>query len=96
MVKKFVRKIGVLSLGKIVGIVYAVIGLIFGAIITAASLLIGSAMAAWGFEGDMFGTGAIIVLPIFYGVMGFIMGIVVALVYNLVAKSIGGLELDVE
>lgn len=96
MTTRYVNKVGVFSLGKIVGIIYAVIGLIFGAIITAASLMIGSAMAAWGFEGDMFGTGAIIILPIFYGIMGFIMGIVIALVYNLVAKSIGGLELDVE
>lgn len=41
------------------------------------------------------GIGAIfaIFLPIFYAIAGFIAGIISALVYNLVAKWTGGLEL---
>ena len=37
---------------------------------------------------------AIIFLPIFYGILGFVAGGTTAWIYNLVAKYIGGLELD--
>ena len=42
----------------------------------------------------MFGMG--ILMPVIYGVMGFIGGIIGAAVYNLVASWIGGIELEVE
>lgn len=44
MVKRYVTKIGVLSLGKIMGIIYAILGLIFGAIMTLFSLVAGPMM----------------------------------------------------
>ena len=42
----------------------------------------------------MFGMG--ILMPVIYGVMGFILGVIGAAVYNLVARWIGGIELEVE
>ena len=44
----------------------------------------------------MFGAGAIVILPIFYGVLGFVGGAVTALAYNLIAGWTGGLEIDVQ
>ena len=41
-----------------------------------------------------FGMG--ILMPVIYGVMGFIGGVIGAAVYNLVARWIGGIELEVE
>ena len=38
----------------------------------------------------LFGAGAIIVLPIFYGVFMFVMGLIQAALYNLAAKWTGG------
>jgi hypothetical protein len=35
-------------------------------------------------------------MPVFYGVLGFVMGAVWAFVYNLAAQSIGGLELQLD
>jgi Flp pilus assembly protein TadB len=96
MVKKFVRKIGVLSLGKITGVIYAVMGLIFGVIITLTSLTVGSMMYSQGAGGMLFGAWAIIALPIFYGVLGFIGGVITALIFNAVTGAIGGLELEIE
>ncbi len=96
MVKKFVRKIGVLSLGKITGVIYAIMGLIIGAVITLTSLTVGSMMYGQEAGGMLFGAGAIIALPIFYGVLGFIGGVITALVFNAVTGIIGGLELEVE
>ena len=96
MVKKYITKIGVLSLGKIMGIIYAILGLIFGAIMTLFSLAVGPMMYSQGAEGMLFGAGAIIVLPVFYGILGFLSGIITALVFNAVTGIIGGLELEVE
>jgi hypothetical protein len=97
MVKRILRKIGVFSLGKIYGVISAVMGLIIGALITIMSLAIGSGMGNnAGAAGFLFGVGSIIVLPIFYGIFGFISGLIVALVFNVVSGVIGGLEVEVE
>ena len=93
------KSIGVLSLGKILGGLYGLMGLIFGAFFSAISLL---GMAAGGAAGEdaafafVFGMGAVIILPIFYGVIGFIGGIITALLYNLLAGLFGGLELHLQ
>jgi hypothetical protein len=77
MTTKHLTKIGVLSLGKVFGAIYALIGLIFGAIMTLMSLVGSSMMGNNGaIAGMMFGVGAIIALPIFYGIIGFIFGMI--------------------
>ena len=73
---------------------------ILGAIVALLALL-GIGLAAAGGDGDavvgmIFGVGAIIFLPIFYGVLGFIGGAIMAIVYNVVAGFAGGLELALE
>jgi hypothetical protein len=40
--------------------------------------------------------GALIIMPIFYGVIGFIGGIIGSLLYNLAAGVIGGIRMDLE
>lgn len=93
-----VRKVGAVSLGKIMGIIYAVFGLIAGAILTLVSLM-GAAGAGEGGAaafGAMMGVGAIIILPIIYGIFGFIAGIISAFVYNIAAGWVGGIDLEVE
>jgi hypothetical protein len=42
----------------------------------------------------MFALG--IFMPIFYAVFGFIFGIISAAIYNLVARWVGGIEVEVE
>lgn len=37
-----------------------------------------------------------LMIPVFYGVMGFVMGALMALVYNLICRWLGGLVLDFE
>ena len=96
-----VRRLGVLSLGKIMGALYAVFGLIFGALFSLFSLIgMGIASASGSGEdavfGMLFGVGAIVILPIFYGVFGFLGGLLTALLFNLVAGVAGGLEIEVE
>jgi hypothetical protein len=92
-----VRRVGPLSFAKITGTLYALIGLIFGACISLFSLL-GSALGPKGILGGgiLFGVGAIIALPIFYGILGFLTSLIGAAIYNLVASWVGGVELDVQ
>lgn len=103
-----VKSIRVLSLAKITGTIYATLGLIFGLIFSLVSVLgvaVGSLVesangnpeALFGTAfGLIFGLGAVIILPILYGAMGFLGGLVVSAVYNFAARTIGGLELEVE
>jgi hypothetical protein len=95
------KRIGPFSCGKIVGVLYAAMGLIVGAIFALFSLVGGIAgMASDAGEGAVFafffGAGAVIVLPIFYGVLGFIGGVISAALYNLIAAWLGGIELEFE
>jgi hypothetical protein len=43
-----------------------------------------------------FGAGFALFLPIIYGVAGFIGGIVSAFLYNIIAKWVGGMEVEIE
>ena len=96
-----VRSVGVLSAGKIMGVIGALGGLIGGAMIALMSVL-GGAMhqpAAGGgahFPAAFLGVGAIIAMPIIYAICGFIVGLIYALLYNFAAGIIGGLELELE
>ena len=92
-----ITKIGVLSLGKIFGILYAFFGLIIGALITLVFVVSGAMVGETeGVMAFLFGAAAVITLPLFYGIMGFISGILMAIPYNLIAAWIGGLEVEVE
>jgi hypothetical protein len=96
-----VRSVGVLSVGKIAGIFYAAIGLIAGSFFTLFSLLGATLGALAGgdeqaFFAVFFGVGAIIIMPLLYGLMGFVGGIITAALYNLLAAIVGGVELNIE
>ncbi len=71
------KSIGVLSCGKVLGILYALLGLLIrlpiaffsliGAVASADSVQSGSDGLMFG---TLFGVGAVIFLPIFYGIIG--------------------------
>lgn len=101
-----VRRIGVLSAGKVLGALYALLGLIIGlfyALFALLFALIGVAGAAnsqdaliGGAGGVIFGVLSVVLFPLFYGILGFIGGILSAFLYNLIARFVGGIELDVQ
>lgn len=102
-----IRRVSPLQAGKMAALIYAGMSLIFvpivaifmafGALASIAAAAnnnhAGALPAALGV--GMFIAG-IVVLPIFYGVIGFIIGALGALVYNLVAKWVGGIEIELE
>lgn len=79
-------------MAKIYGLLMAITGLILGLFITVVNLTVPpiSGLPAY----SLFGVGAIILLPIFYGVLGFVMGSFTAWLFNLIARFTGGLELE--
>lgn len=93
-----VKRVGVMSLAKVMAVIYAGIGLIAGICVALLSLVAGGALGQHGASGlgMGFGFGSIILFPILYGVLGFVGGIISAWLYNLVAGSIGGVELDLQ
>jgi hypothetical protein len=96
-----IRRISPMSCAKVCGLLYAVIGFLIGACFTLVMVTIGSVLPQdeqrmGAFFGALFGGGAILILPIFYGVLGFIGGAIVAAVYNLIAGWTGGIEIDVQ
>src|SRR3989344_4685650 len=92
-----ISRINVLSAGKIAGALYFVFGLIAGIIFSLFGF-IGASFSdepGMGIAGTIFGGMAILFLPIMYGVMGFIGGTVGAALYNLAARYMGGIEVEV-
>ena len=86
-----VKKIDVVSLATIFAVMYAILGFISGTIITLLSLLnIGKS------ENLLFGVGSIILVPIIYGIMGAVGGALLALLYNIAAKWVGGIAIETE
>lgn len=95
------RRIGVLSSGKIMGAMYLLLGLIIGliyALVVFIMFVVGSAgsetsgsMAAIGIAGGLL---MAVLVPLFYGVMGFLGGLLMAAIYNFIVKFTGGLELE--
>ncbi len=88
-----VKSIGVLSMGKMLGMTYACIGLLLGGIVTLLSLA-GMAGGGKGLQALVIGVGSVIIVPIFYGIIGFIGGIISAAIYNMVAGMAGGIEIE--
>lgn len=99
MALQSVSSIGVKSLAKMLAVAYAFLGLFIGGVLSLVSVM-GAAMGgAAGTDGGglvamLFGVGAVIILPIVYGCLGFLVGLVTAPLYNLVAKVVGGIEIE--
>lgn len=99
-----IRRIGVLSLGKILGVLYGGMGLLVGLGFAVFLLLGGGALMASGEEGAAaagamgMGMGLVLAIaaPLFYGAMGFIGGVLTALLFNLAAGAVGGLEIETQ
>lgn len=96
-----IRKLGALSAAKVLGTLYAIFGLLFG-LFFALMLLLGTLLGASGSEqfGQALGFGigggvvGIILMPLFYGAVGAIAGLVSAAIYNLVARMVGGIKIE--
>jgi hypothetical protein len=91
-----IKSVGVLSVAKIMGLIYGCLGLIFAPLFLLIGLL-GSAVGQHNSPiAGIFGIGLAILMPVIYGTMGFVLGAIGALLYNLFARWVGGFELEME
>lgn len=63
-----------------------------GAFISLMSLIGG----LLNYSNALFGVGSIIILPITYGLGGAIGGAIRGFIYNIVASTVGGIEIETE
>ena len=91
-----------MSAAKVGGVLYAGLGLVIGACVSLVMMVIGGAAAvsdeapAGAFVGMLFGAGAIVVMPVFYGIIGAVTMLISAALYNVAAKIAGGIEIEVQ
>src|SRR5579872_2619992 len=95
-----IRRIEPVSCAKVAGLLYAIMGLLFGGLISLISLAAGGFMpngqAVPGVARIIFGAGAIVLMPILYGCMGFVFALIGAWLYNVTAGMVGGIEIELE
>lgn len=90
------KSIGVLSVAKIMGAMYTLLGLILMPFVLIMGMI--GAMAG-SHENPLGAIGGVVLavcLPIIYGVMGFVVGAISSLLYNLMARWLGGIEIEVQ
>lgn len=103
--KRRIKRISPLQAGKMLGVLYACMGLLFLPFVAIAALAGVFAQQTRQMQNTggppatimaamMFGFG--ILMPVFYGIFGFVFGVISAAVYNLIAAWIGGIEVEVE
>jgi hypothetical protein len=89
-----VRHIDPLSLAKILGLLYAILGFVFGAFLSLAALAGAFGRGSDGILGVLMGLGAVLFLPLIYGALGLFGGLITALLYNLLSRVGGGVKLE--
>ena len=94
--KRTLKRVAPLSAGKVLALLYGAMGLIFLPIFLIIALVSSNAPNAQRGLPAIMGLGFALAAPIIYAVMGFIGGVVSAAIYNLVAKMVGGIEVEVE
>jgi hypothetical protein len=92
------KRLGPLSLAKLAGFLYAVMGLIGGCVFALIAVFGGavSQQSQGPVLGMLFGVGAIVFLPVLYGALGFLGSLLMAVLYNFAARIAGGIELELE
>lgn len=84
--------------GLLIGLIYGLMFMVFGAVGGVAG---SSSMSGGPSGGQMvavmggLGLMMVILIPVFYGAIGFVSGIIGSALYNLAAKWVGGLKFEV-
>jgi len=101
MRKILVRKLGVGSVAKFVGMANAILALVWGVFVMFAGIVTSVEQSNWTFTEKLLGTlGSVsvglVLIPVIGFALGWLYGAVVALVTNLFLHTAQGIELDIE
>ncbi len=83
-----IRKFGVLQTAKVIAVLYALMGLVFVPIFLV--------IAMFSPTKDGPGTGFALLMPVLYGVLGFVFTAIGCAIYNFVAGLVGGIEVELD
>lgn len=85
-----IGRFGIAQTAKVLGVLYALMGLVF------VPFLLIAAMFTPSESESSFGVGLAIMLPLLYGLVGFVFTAIGCALYNLVAGWVGGIEVELE
>lgn len=97
-----IKRVRIGSAAKVIGLLFALIGLIFGevAALLATRLQINLPHLTDEIMGipmhSALGLASLVVIPLVYGILGVILGMLLAIMYNLTAGWFGGIEIEYE
>jgi hypothetical protein len=80
------KRFAVLETARVLGILYAILGLLLAPLFVFGSL--------FGPQEDRFGMVLALFLPAVYGILGFVMTVVAAALYNWIAGWVGGIAFE--
>ncbi len=89
---KEIKKVGVLSMAKLQTILMGIFGLIIGIFYAIFSRTIQASEGVDPTSG--LGWIVVIIFPIMYAIIGFVVGIVASLLYNLIARWVCGIKIE--
>jgi hypothetical protein len=87
MKKLKITKVNVLKVAFFLAVLYSILSAIIFFIIGIFGI---------AFQGEPIGLLLTILMPLLYGFFGFVGGLIMGSMYNLVSKWIGGIEVEVE
>jgi len=95
-----IRRIEPLSLARVLGLFYGVVGIIIAFFVLSgiavgfiAPMVLTRQLGGAAF---LIAVCAAILLPVLYGGIAFVVGVIAAGIYNLIASRIGGIVIDVD
>jgi hypothetical protein len=87
-----IKSVEIMSWAKIHALFGIVFGLVYGIMVGVVFTAIGASMDKGGMVA--FGLASVIIFPIIFGIMSFIMGAIMAFLYNFFAGKIGGIRVE--
>lgn len=87
MKKLKITKVNVLKVAFFMGTIYGILSAIIFLIVGLFGIAI---------QGEPVGLLLAILMPIIYAIMGFVGGLIMGFMYNIVSKWIGGIEVEVD
>src|SRR5690242_7555347 len=104
MAEMMIRRFAVISVAKMYALLMFIFGLIVGILYGLFFIIFGAAMTALGSNNNtaggvstvVIGIAMMIGIPLMYGVLGFIIGAIGALIYNALSGIIGGIKFELE
>ncbi len=92
-----IKRVGPMSLARIAGTLYALLGLLIGGVFSLIAV-VGGALGGSesGLAGVIFGAAAVVVLPLLYACVGVVGALVGAVLFNLAAGWVGGVQIETE